>query len=179
MNEDQRTNVDGRSSGGSDRENRTAKQSWHILSVVSGIVAYIIIAMAGEFAIARWVIMPNPELKEMVESAQTQNPGSPDESEKQKRRSLVLGNKLFWVIGFVLAIGAPVLISTFVGYSTGRLREGATTMGLAALFYSLSQQQLLLGLVAGVFFAALGLCGALLGKRIKARKLARSAPVIR
>jgi len=178
MNEDQRTNANGRPSSGNDQENRTAKQSWHILSVVSGIVVYIIIAMAGEFAIARWVITPNPELKEMVESAQAQNPDSLDESEKQKRRSLVLGNKLFWVIGSVLVIGAPVLIGTLVGYSTGRLREGATTMGLAALFYSISQQQLLLGVVAGVFFAALGLCGALLGKRIKARKLARSAPMV-
>ncbi len=142
------------------------KAKWNILWICIGFAAYILVVYLGEVAIARWVIAPEPRLKEIVEKAQSEA-STISEAESQELRSLLVGHVGFITLVFILLFAAPFLISAAVGYATQGLKEGAVSISLAIFILCLLEQQIIVGLVVGMVYAGLGLVGALSGNWLR------------
>lgn len=161
-------NAPSQSPGRADRESRinpalsAPKARLNIFWVVLGIAAYIVMVKFTEYAIAKWVIAPDPDLKQIFDAIESGHSEISD-SQQEIWRTRLFENKLFLVLVFVLVVGAPFLISAAIGYFTRGLREGAMSISLAVFINCLLMQQIFVGLIVGVVYVGLGLVGAIAG----------------
>ena len=129
----------------------------------------------GDFAIHKWIIASDPELKAMYENITRKDPKNIQESEQKDLLNLLLKNSAFVAAILMLMIFSPFAVGAVVGYFSGGVLEGAAAMGLAILLILLPAGQAVAGLVVGILFAALGAGGAFLGKMIRAKLKATEA----
>lgn len=153
------------------------KKRWNVLWMIIGAFVYVGVMTFGDFAIHKWIIAPDKELKTMYEKITQKSPQEIQESEQKELLNLLLGNATFVVSVLALMVLAPFAVGGIVGYFSGGILEGAAAMGLAIVLILLPSGQAMAGLLLGVLFAGIGAGGSFLGKRIrKKRKSVEASP---
>jgi hypothetical protein len=152
------------------------RRRWNVFWIVLGIAIHVAGVHLGLFAILKFLVEPDAELKEALE----EKLAAAKSDIKEGAPTLVTLsepleskiNTIRWTLIFLLVI-IPLLIGLSAGFFTGTILDGAAAMGLSAVLIPLLNGAAEFAIVWGPANALVGALGAYLGVRL-ARLIHRS-----
>lgn len=147
------------------------RRRWNIFWIMLGIGIHVVSIHFGVFAIIKYFIEPDPELKTRLEQAIESaglTGGDPAEIDIAKGASDATVAKISTIRTLVitLLVVVPLVIGLVIGFFTGNILDGAASMGLSAVLIPLLNNAALAAVLWGPLNAGLGAAGAFLGFRL-------------
>jgi hypothetical protein len=138
-----------------------------------GIGIHVICIHFGVFAVIKYLIEPDPELKARLEQAieSSQLSENTVEMDISAGASDGLKSKLSTIrlLVITLLVLVPIGIGLVIGFFTGNILEGAASMGLSAVLIPLLNNAAVYAVFWGPVNSVLGALGAFMGYRLGAR----------
>jgi hypothetical protein len=157
---------------------------WNPRWVLVGGALFALLFLGGEKLIEHFIVANDPVLKQIIEQQLQKQSTAEDtggqgvsESDKRELRGALMSNRALVLSGVLLFLMTPLLVGGLVGYFTRAIRNGAVSCGLGMVAVMLlSTNKVLYGLVFGLVYAGLGALGALVGRRLRARRSSVASP---
>lgn len=144
---------------------------WNIRWILLGVLLYVGLSVLGQFAVERWIVSGDPDLKLAYEQLLDANAARHMTEEQQEAASqVILNNSSFLAVVVAIQILTPLLIGVLIGFFSRGILDAAASMGLAVIILLIgSGGGVVAALVAAPLSSGLGALGGLLGARVLRR----------